>query len=439
MLEEALDRDLQEHGLAAVGVRDHLDALRVARPQAADVGARRPRRAVAQPPHPHRHPPREVAAGSCASPARTTAAGSSSCSRPKAVSACSTSPSPTSPASAAPRRPRDARAVRHPRCGHGAGRRRPAVLRPLRRDAGHRATAVPRAPDPTGARAPDGRRGASYGGPPAARVRSVTTAAPGASVLRWACDNGVMTSSAGDDREPQRQRLPLRGAGLAGALRAGARGHPRRGELARSAPSAPSAARPASSPRRPGPWLTDVDGRRYVDLICSWGPMILGHAHPDVVAAVQDAATRGLQLRHAERERGRCSPRRSSRRVEPVQQVRLVNSRHRGDDDAPSAWPAGSPAASVVVKFAGCYHGHVDALLAAAGSGIATFGLPDSAGVPAQCRRRDDRAALQRRRRPRGRVRRARRRDRLRHHRGAAGQHGRRAAGARASPRRCAG
>ena len=61
-----------------------------------------------------------------------------------------------------------------------------------------------------------------------------------------------------------------------------------------------------------GPYLTDADGREYVDLVCSWGPMILGHAHPAVLAAVQDGRRPRLQLRHAERERGRCWPRRSS-------------------------------------------------------------------------------------------------------------------------------
>ncbi|MEO8827263.1 glutamate-1-semialdehyde 2,1-aminomutase [Lapillicoccus sp.] len=130
-----------------------------------------------------------------------------------------------------------------------------------------------------------------------------------------------------------------------------------------------------------GPWLTDADGRRYVDLICSWGPMILGHAHPDVLAAVQDAATRGFSF-GTPSENEVALAEEIVRRVEPLEQVRLVNS---GTEATMSALrlARGWTGRSVVVKFAGCYHGHVDSLLAAAGSGVATFGMPDSAGVPA--------------------------------------------------------
>ncbi|MEO7060343.1 MAG: glutamate-1-semialdehyde 2,1-aminomutase, partial [Lapillicoccus sp.] len=130
-----------------------------------------------------------------------------------------------------------------------------------------------------------------------------------------------------------------------------------------------------------GPWLVDVDGRRYVDLICSWGPMILGHAHPDVVTAVQQAATKGFSF-GTPSENEVALAEEIVVRVEPVEQVRLVNS---GTEATMSAirLARGFTGRSVVVKFAGCYHGHVDSLLASAGSGIATFGLPDSAGVPA--------------------------------------------------------
>ncbi|MEP6797314.1 MAG: glutamate-1-semialdehyde 2,1-aminomutase [Lapillicoccus sp.] len=130
-----------------------------------------------------------------------------------------------------------------------------------------------------------------------------------------------------------------------------------------------------------GPWLVDVDGRRYVDLICSWGPMILGHAHPDVVTAVQQAATKGFSF-GTPSENEVALAEEIVARVEPVEQVRLVNS---GTEATMSAirLARGFTGRSVVVKFAGCYHGHVDSLLASAGSGIATFGLPDSAGVPA--------------------------------------------------------
>ncbi len=128
-----------------------------------------------------------------------------------------------------------------------------------------------------------------------------------------------------------------------------------------------------------GPYLTDADGREYVDLVCSWGPMILGHAHPAVVEALQTAATKGTsygtpcpgEVELAEQIVGR---------VGPVEQVRLVNS---GTEATMSAvrLARGFTGRSKVVKFAGCYHGHVDALLAAAGSGLVTFGLPDTPGV----------------------------------------------------------
>jgi glutamate-1-semialdehyde 2,1-aminomutase len=128
-----------------------------------------------------------------------------------------------------------------------------------------------------------------------------------------------------------------------------------------------------------GAYLTDADGREYVDLVCSWGPMILGHAHPAVVEALQTAAAKGTSF-------GTPSPGEVElaelivERVGPVEQVRLVNS---GTEATMSAirLARGFTGRSKVVKFAGCYHGHVDALLASAGSGIVTLGLPDSPGV----------------------------------------------------------
>ena len=131
--------------------------------------------------------------------------------------------------------------------------------------------------------------------------------------------------------------------------------------------------------RGAGPYLYDADGTSYVDLVCSWGPTILGHAHPAVVDAVQRAASQGLSF-------GTPSPGEVElaeeivRRVGPVEQVRLVNS---GTEATMSAvrLARGFTGRSKVVKFAGCYHGHVDALLASAGSGVATFGLPDTPGV----------------------------------------------------------
>ncbi len=128
-----------------------------------------------------------------------------------------------------------------------------------------------------------------------------------------------------------------------------------------------------------GPWLTDADDNRYVDLICSWGPMILGHAHPAVVDAVRAAAGLGLSFgapTSAEIELAEAI----IGRVAPVEQVRLVNS---GTEATMSAirLARGITGRTVIVKFAGCYHGHVDALLAQAGSGVATLGLPTSPGV----------------------------------------------------------
>src|SRR6476661_2913398 len=130
-----------------------------------------------------------------------------------------------------------------------------------------------------------------------------------------------------------------------------------------------------------GPWLRDVDGREYVDLVCSWGPMILGHTHPAVLAAVQEAATRGFSFGTPSENEVLLAEEIVSR-VEPVEQVRLVSS---GTEATMSALrlARGFTGRSKVVKFAGLYHGHVDALLASAGSGLATFALPDSAGVPA--------------------------------------------------------
>lgn len=128
-----------------------------------------------------------------------------------------------------------------------------------------------------------------------------------------------------------------------------------------------------------GYWLTDADDNRYVDLVCSWGPMILGHAHPAVVDAVQRAAAGGLSF-------GAPTPSESELaaeivgRVAPVERLRLVNS---GTESTMSAirLARGFTGRAKIIKFSGCYHGHSDALLADAGSGVATLGLPASPGV----------------------------------------------------------
>jgi glutamate-1-semialdehyde 2,1-aminomutase len=129
-----------------------------------------------------------------------------------------------------------------------------------------------------------------------------------------------------------------------------------------------------------GPYLTDADGREYVDLVCSWGPMILGHGHPAVQQAVAAAAAKGFSF-GTPSENEVALGEEIVRRVAPVEQVRLVSS---GTEATMSAirLARGYTGRSLVVKFAGCYHGHVDSLLAQAGSGVATFALPDSAGVP---------------------------------------------------------
>ncbi|VXB56987.1 glutamate-1-semialdehyde 2,1-aminomutase [Microbacterium sp. 8M] len=135
-----------------------------------------------------------------------------------------------------------------------------------------------------------------------------------------------------------------------------------------------------------GAAVTDAAGNRYLDLVASWGPALLGHAHPEVVAAVQEAATRGLsfgaptegevELAALIADRVRHGDQR------PVERVRLVST---GTEATMTAirLARGVTGRDLLVKFAGHYHGHSDGLLAAAGSGVATLALPGSAGVPA--------------------------------------------------------
>lgn len=129
-----------------------------------------------------------------------------------------------------------------------------------------------------------------------------------------------------------------------------------------------------------GAWLTDVDGNDYVDLICSWGPMLLGHAHPEVQAAVMEAVARGTSYGTPTTPEVELAEELVART--PVERVRFVSS---GTEATMSAirLARGFTGRDVVVKFAGCYHGHVDALLASAGSGLATFAVPGTPGVPA--------------------------------------------------------
>jgi glutamate-1-semialdehyde 2,1-aminomutase len=131
--------------------------------------------------------------------------------------------------------------------------------------------------------------------------------------------------------------------------------------------------------RGEGAEIVDVDGNRYVDWVCSWGPLIAGHAHPDVVAAVQSAAARGTSY-GAPTSRETDLAKQIVERMPSVQMVRLVNS---GTEATMSALRVARAATGRdrIVKFAGHYHGHVDGLLAAAGSGLATAGIPASPGV----------------------------------------------------------
>ncbi|MGH3357954.1 MAG: glutamate-1-semialdehyde 2,1-aminomutase [Nocardioidaceae bacterium] len=128
-----------------------------------------------------------------------------------------------------------------------------------------------------------------------------------------------------------------------------------------------------------GAYLTDADGNDYVDLVGSWGPMLLGHAHPEVVDAVSRAAARGTSFGTPSEPEVLLAEEIVDRT--PTESVRLVSS---GTEATMSAirLARGCTGRDLVVKFAGCYHGHVDALLASAGSGVVTFGLPGTPGVP---------------------------------------------------------
>jgi glutamate-1-semialdehyde 2,1-aminomutase len=132
--------------------------------------------------------------------------------------------------------------------------------------------------------------------------------------------------------------------------------------------------------RASGAHLWDADGRRYIDYVGSWGPMVVGHTHPDVVEAVQAAASRALSFgapTEAEIELAETL----CRLVPTMELVRLVSS---GTEATMSALrlARGYTGRSLIVKFEGCYHGHADSLLVKAGSGALTFGNPSSAGVP---------------------------------------------------------
>jgi glutamate-1-semialdehyde 2,1-aminomutase len=135
--------------------------------------------------------------------------------------------------------------------------------------------------------------------------------------------------------------------------------------------------------RGEGPYLFDVDGNRYLDYVGSWGPLLLGHCHPRVVQAVTEAAQRGASF-GAPTERESELAEIIIAAVPSIEMVRMVSS---GTEASMSAirLARGFTGRDAIVKFAGCYHGHVDALLVAAGSSALTHGVPSSPGVPAGC------------------------------------------------------
>lgn len=132
-----------------------------------------------------------------------------------------------------------------------------------------------------------------------------------------------------------------------------------------------------------GAYLYDVDGRKYVDFICSWGPMILGHNQKDVLESVVDACRNGLSF-GAATEREVVMAKLITQMVPAVEMVRMVNS---GTEAVMSAIRVarGYTKRKKIVKFAGCYHGHSDSMLISAGSGVMSSGVPDSAGVTEGC------------------------------------------------------
>lgn len=128
-----------------------------------------------------------------------------------------------------------------------------------------------------------------------------------------------------------------------------------------------------------GTWITDIENNRYVDLVGSWGPMILGHAHPEVIEAINTTVARSSSFGAPSVPELELAEQIISM-IDPVERVRFTSS---GTEAVMTAirLARGATGRELIVKFAGCYHGHSDSLLAAAGSGVATLGLPDSPGV----------------------------------------------------------
>src|SRR5665213_2465374 len=135
--------------------------------------------------------------------------------------------------------------------------------------------------------------------------------------------------------------------------------------------------------RGEGPYLHDIDDNRYLDYVGSWGPLILGHGHPRVVAAVAEALSRGASFGAPTEAETRLAEL-ICRLMPSIEMVRMVSS---GTEAAMSAirLARGFTGRNLIVKFAGCYHGHVDSLLVSAGSSATTLGVPDSPGIPRGC------------------------------------------------------
>ena len=136
----------------------------------------------------------------------------------------------------------------------------------------------------------------------------------------------------------------------------------------------------SSSSRGDGAYLVDVEGNRYLDWVLSWGPLLFGHADPETVEAVREAALRGTTFGATTEAEVELAAEIADA-VPSVEKVRLVSS---GTEAAMSALrlARGFTSRDRILKFAGCYHGHSDALLASAGSGLATLAIPSSPGVP---------------------------------------------------------
>ncbi|MGO3891095.1 MAG: glutamate-1-semialdehyde 2,1-aminomutase [Paenalcaligenes sp.] len=134
--------------------------------------------------------------------------------------------------------------------------------------------------------------------------------------------------------------------------------------------------------RAEGPWVWDAEGTQYIDYVGSWGPAILGHAHPEVIKAVQESATRGLSFGAPTAGEVELADL-ICQLLPSIEKVRLVSS---GTEATMSAirLARGYTGRNKIIKFEGCYHGHADSLLVKAGSGLLTFGNPTSAGVPAE-------------------------------------------------------